>query len=214
MNTAGSPHVPVTADNFVRAEPTDISVPWQGETWAVVHRREVASIERQTSSAHRDTLYSSRVRPDADRDDHNADAARAICHCNDQPGPFVPAFLRRGRSHPEGNVGTRYVAASMRIWSTRQTRKTSVKSTACRTPSSQHKPARSKCPTDQQAERSCDALLVLAVDPAGFPQGFGTNAGRSGGRSLVQRRQWGGNPDKDPPISTSRRQERRKYTIA
>ncbi len=133
--------VPVTVDNFIRAE-TDLymsNIVKDGGFGKLVHRREPASIDNQTViRLNRDTLYSSAVfdleagpvtitLPDAGK------RFMSLLVINEDH--YAPAVVYGAGSHTftEDKIGTRYMVIAIPRWSIRPTRRMSSRSTRCRT---------------------------------------------------------------------------------
>jgi len=206
---AGGP-VPVTVDNFVRAE-SDMyiaGVAKQGGVGKLQHRREPASIDEQTViRLNRDTLYSSGVF------DLNAGP---VTIAMPDPGKrfmslqvisedhYVPNVFYGAGTHTltRENVGTRYVVAAIRtlvdpndpddlkrVHALQDAIKVSQKATG-----------KLELPNWDQAgqKKVRDALLTLSATTPDFKKSFG----KKGEVDLVRHLMgtaagWGGNPDKD-----------------
>lgn len=202
--------VPVTVDNFVRAE-TDRYIgglAQQGGIGKFLHRREPASIDHQTViRLNRDTLYSSGV--------FDLDAGPVTITLPD-PGKrfmsmqiisedhYVPNVFYGAGTHTltrEG-VGTRYVVAAVRTLvdpnSPADIAQVHKLQDAMRV--SQAAPGRFIQPNwDEASQKKIrDALLVLASTMPDFRRAFGTREEVDPVRRLIgAAAAWGGNPDKD-----------------
>jgi hypothetical protein len=202
--------VPVTADNFIRAE-SDLymsNIVRDGGFGKLVHRREPASIDNQTViRLNRDTLYSSAVFdldagpvtviiPDAGKrfmslivinEDHYAPAAFY--------GAGLHTFTRE-------KVGTRYVVIAMRTLvnpaDPKDVEQVHALQDAIKV--SQKGVGKFELPNwDAASQKKVrDALLVLGSTIPDFKKAFGTKDQVDPVRHLVATAAaWGGNPDKD-----------------
>ncbi len=202
--------VPVTVDNFIRAE-TDMylgGLVKQGGIGKLLHRREPASIDQQTViRLNRDTLYSSGV--------FDLDAGPVTITMPD-PGKrfmalqvinedhYVPnVFYGKGTyTLTRENVGTRYVAAAIRTLvdpnSADDIRQVHVLQDAIKV--SQQATGKFETPAwDAASQKKIrDALLVLSSTMPDFRKAFGTRETVDPVRRLIgTAAAWGGNPDKD-----------------
>ena len=208
---AGSP-VPVTADNFIRAESDlylgGILKDSGGAPGKFNHRREPASIDDQTViRLNRDTLYSSAI--------FDLDAG-PVTITMPNPGKrfmslqiinedhYVPAVHYGAGSHTltRQNVGTRYVAAAVRTLVDPNDPKDIQQVHALQDAIKVSQKASGKFevpnwdPVSQKKVR--DALLVLSSTIPDFRKAFGTKAEVDPVRHLIgSAAAWGGNPDKD-----------------
>ena len=202
--------VPVTVDNFVRAE-TDmyvVALAKQGGVGKLLHRREPASIEHQTViRLNRDTFYSSGV--------FDLDAGPVTIVMPD-PGKrymalqvinedhYVPNVFYGAGTHvlTKENVGTRYVVTAIRTLvdpnSADDMKQVHALQDAIQV--SQAGPGSIAVPHwDPVSQKKVrDALLVLATTIPDFKKSFGTPSEVDPVRRLVgAAAAWGGNPDKD-----------------
>jgi len=203
--------VPVTVDNFIRAE-SDLYFGGitkdSGGIGKLLHRREPARIDNQTViRLNRDTLYSSGV--------FDLDAGPVLIAMPDAGKRFmslqvinedhyVPAVYYGKGSHTltKQSVGTRYVATAIRtlvdpvdpkdleqVHALQDAIKVNQKSTG-----------KFEIPNwDQASQKKVrDALLVLSSTIPDFSHAFGTKAEVDPIRHLIgTAAAWGGNPDKD-----------------
>ena len=207
---AQTPSVPVTVDNFVRAE-SDLyftGLVKQGGIGKLLHRREPASIDAQTViRLNRDTFYTSGV--------FDLDAGPVTLTLPDAGKRFMslqvisedhytPAVHYGGGTYTlnKENVGTRYVVAAIRTLvdptSPDDIRAVHRLQDAMRV--SQASPGTFAVPAwDPASQKKVrDALLVLATTLPDFKGAFGTKAEVDPVRRLVgSAAAWGGNPDKD-----------------
>jgi len=203
--------VPVTVDNFVRAE-TDLYVAalakQSGGLGKLLHRREPASIDHQTViRLNRDTFYSSAV--------FDLDAGPVTITMPD-PGKRYMALQVINEDHytpnvyygagtytlTRENVGTRYVVTAIRTLvdpaspdDIKQVHalQDTVKVT-------QRAPGQLELPNwDAPSQKKVrDALLILSTTIPDFKKAFGTKEDVDPVRRLVgSAAAWGGNPDKD-----------------
>jgi hypothetical protein len=202
--------VPVTVDNFVRAE-SDLyfnGLVKQGGIGKLLHRREPASIDAQTViRLNRDTFYSSGV--------FDLDAGPVTITLPD-PGKrfmslqvinedhYTPNVYYGGGTYTlnKENVGTRYVVTAIRTLvdpaSPQDIQAVHRLQDAMRV--SQASPGDFTVPAwDPASQKKVrDALLVLATTLPDFKGAFGTKAEVDPVRRLVgSAAAWGGNPDKD-----------------
>jgi hypothetical protein len=207
---AGEP-VPVTADNFVRAE-TDLYfagiLNGAGGLGKFDHQREVASIDNQTViRLNRDTLYSSAVfdldagpvaisLPDADK------RFRSMQVINQDH--YVPMVVYTPGTHTltREEVGTRYVAVAIRTLVDPNDPKDVEQVHALQDGIKVSRKNAGKFdvpawdPGSQKKVR--DALLVLATTLPDFKGAFGAKGQVDPVRRLIGAAAgWGGNPDKD-----------------
>ncbi|MDM0114382.1 DUF1254 domain-containing protein [Variovorax sp. J22R133] len=202
--------VPVTVDNFVRAE-TDTYVAAlakQGGLGKLLHRREPASIDNQTViRLNRDTFYSSGV--------FDLDAGPVTVTMPD-PGKRYMALQVINEDHYTPNVyygagtytltkesvGTRYVVAAIRTLVDPADPKDIAQVHALQDAIkvSQAGPGTLEFPAwDPVSQKKVrDALIVLSTTIPDFKKAFGTKADVDPVRRLVgAAAAWGGNPDKD-----------------
>jgi hypothetical protein len=208
----GGNAVPVTVDNFVRAE-SDVYfgrlLKDSGGTMGKFnHRREPASIDDQSViRLNRDTLYSSAlfdldagpvtiVMPDAGK--------RFMSMQVINEDHYVPAvYYGAGtRTLTKASVGTRYVVVGVRTLVDPNDPKDieQVHKLQDAIKVSQKAAGQFEVPNwDQASQKKVrDALLVLATTLPDFKKAFGTKAEVDPVRHLVgSAAAWGGNPDKD-----------------
>ncbi|MEJ8855118.1 DUF1254 domain-containing protein [Variovorax robiniae] len=209
--SAGGTPVPVTVDNFVRAE-SDLYITslakQSGGLGKLLHRREPASIDNQTViRLNRDTFYSSAV--------FDLDAGPVTIALPD-PGKRYMALQIINEDHytpnvyygagtytlTRENVGTRYVVTAFRTLvdpanpdDIKQVHalQDAVKVTQ-RVPGQLDLP--NWDPVSQKKVR--DALITLSTTIPDFKRAFGTRDDVDPVRRLVgAAAAWGGNPDKD-----------------
>ncbi|MFM0077200.1 DUF1254 domain-containing protein [Paraburkholderia nemoris] len=202
--------VPVTVDNFVRAESDMyvVALANRGGLGKLLHRREPVSIEHQTViRLNRDTLYSSGV--------FDLDAGPVTIKMPD-PGKrfmamqiinedhYVPNVFYGEGTHTltRENVGTRYVVVAIRTLvdpnSPDDVKQVHTLQDAITV--SQNAPGKLEMPNwDAASQKKVrDALLVLASTIPDFKRAFGTKEEVDPVRRLVgAAAAWGGNPDKD-----------------
>jgi hypothetical protein len=204
--------VPVTADNFTRAE-SDLylgnAVKEGGGIGRLYHHREPVQIDRQSViRPNRDTLYSSAVidldagpvtitLPDAGKrfrsmqvinEDHYV-----VGDVEHRSGPYT---------YDRKKVGTRYVLIALRTLVDPNDPKDLERVHALQdaTRISQKAPGQFEVPNwDQASQRKVrDALLVLASTITDFKHAFGTKQQVDPVRHLIGTAAgWGGNPDKE-----------------
>lgn len=203
--------VPVTVDNFIRAE-TDLymakGVKDAGGLGKLVHIREPAPIDKQmVIRMNRDTLYSTAVfdldagpatitMPDAGK---RFMSLQIINEDHDVPNVFYgagPHTLTRDK------VGTRYVQAAIRtlVDPNDPNDLKQVHSLQDAIKVSQNSPGKFEVPDwDQPSQKKVrDALLVLASTISGFKNAFGPRGQVDPIKHLIGTAAgWGGNPDKD-----------------
>ncbi|MGA7781298.1 MAG: DUF1254 domain-containing protein [Paraburkholderia sp.] len=202
--------VPVTVDNFVRAE-SDLyigSLAKQGGMGKLLHRREPASIDHQTViRLNRDTLYSSGV--------FDLDAGPVTVTMPD-PGKrfmsmqvinedhYVPNVFYGAGAHTltRDSVGTRYVVVAIRtlVDPANPDDINQVHALQDAITVSQSGPGKLEFPHwDAQSQKKVrDALLILATTLPDFKKAFGTKEEVDPVRHLIgTAAAWGGNPDKD-----------------
>ncbi|SCU75883.1 conserved exported hypothetical protein [Cupriavidus necator] len=202
--------VPVTVDNFIRAE-SDMylgGLVKQGGIGKLQHRREPASVDNQTViRLNRDTLYSSGV--------FDLDAGPVTIAMPD-PGKrfmalqivsedhYVPNVFYGKGTHTltRENVGTRYVVAAIRTLvdpnSPDDIRQVHALQDAIKV--SQKAPGKFETPNwDAASQKKIrDALLMLSSTMPDFRKAFGTKNAVDPVRRLIgTAAAWGGNPDKD-----------------
>jgi hypothetical protein len=208
--TPGGATVPVTVDNFVRAE-SDMyisALAKQGTLGKLLHRREPASIDDQAViRLNRDTFYTSGV--------FDLDAGPVTITMPD-PGKrymalqiinedhYVPHVFYGAGTHTltRENVGTRYVVTAIRTLvdpsSADDIKQVHALQDAIQV--SQKGAGRLELPNwDPVSQKKVrDALLVLATTIPDFKKAFGTKEEVDPVRRLVgSAAAWGGNPDKD-----------------
>ncbi|MDM0077259.1 DUF1254 domain-containing protein [Variovorax sp. J2P1-59] len=209
-HAAAGAAVPVTVDNFVRAE-SDLYITGlfkDGGIGKFLHRREPASIDKQTViRLNRDTLYSSGV--------FDLDAGPVTITMPD-PGQrfmsmqvinedhYVPNVFYGAGTHTlsKEHVGTRYVVVGVRTLvdpnSPDDIRQVHALQDAIKV--SQQGPGRLEMPNwDPASQKKVrDALIVLSTTLPDFRKAFGTKEEVDPVRRLVgAAAAWGGNPDKD-----------------
>ncbi|MEJ8851604.1 DUF1254 domain-containing protein [Variovorax rhizosphaerae] len=208
---AGGAPAPVTVDNFVRAE-TDLYVAalakQSGGLGKLLHRREPASIERQTViRLNRDTFYSSAV--------FDLDAGPVTITLPD-PGKRYMALQVINEDHytpnvfygagtytlTRENVGTRYVVIAIRTLvdpaSPDDIKQVHALQDAVKV--TQRAPGQLELPNwDPVSQKKVrDALITLSTTIPDFKKAFGTRGDVDPVRRLVgAAAAWGGNPDKD-----------------
>ena len=203
--------VPVTVDNFTRAE-SDLYfggiLKDSGAIGKFFHRREPARIDNQTViRLNRDTLYSSAL--------FDLDAGPVTITLPDAGGRFmsmqvinedhyVPEVVYGKGSYTltKNKVGTRYVAVAIRTLVDPANEKDigEVHALQDAITVSQKNPGQFEAPDwDQASQKKVrDALLVLATTIPDFRKAFGTKAQVDPIRHLIGTAAgWGGNPDKD-----------------
>ena len=203
--------IPVTVDNFIRAE-SDLYFAGilkdSGATGKFLHRREPARIDNQTViRLNRDTLYSSAV--------FDLDAGPVTITLPDAGSRFMSMqVINEDHYVPEvvygkGNytltkdqVGTRYVAVAIRTLvdpaDPKDIEQVHALQDAIKV--SQKSVGTFEAPNwDQASQKKVrDALLVLATTLPDFKKAFGTKAQVDPVRHLIgTAAAWGGNPDKD-----------------
>ena len=202
--------VPVTVDNFARAE-SDLymnNASKEGGLGKLFHRREPASIDHQiVIRLNRDTLYSSGV--------FDLDAGSVTITMPNAGKRFmslqivsedhyVPAVYYGAGSHTltRQNVGTRYVLAAIRTLVDPNDPKDLEKVRALQDAIkvSQKDVGKFEIPNwDQASQKDIrSALLVLNNHTGGFAHAFGPKGQVDPVRHLIgTAAAWGGNPDKD-----------------
>lgn len=204
--------IPVTVDNFVRAESDlyfgGILKDSGGVIGTFNHRREPASIDNQTViRLNRDTLYSSAL--------FDLNAGPVTITMPD-PGKrfmsmqvinedhYVPNVFYGKGSHTltRDNVGTRYVAIAVRTLVDPEDPKDIAQVHALQDAIKVSQKAQGKFEApnwDQASQKKVrDALLVLATTLPDFRQAFGRKGQVDPVRHLIgSAAAWGGNPDKD-----------------
>jgi hypothetical protein len=202
--------VPVTVDNFARAESDNYMVINAAEAGIgkLAHRREPAPIDHQTViRLNRDTLYSFGVfdlaagpvtitLPDAGK------RFMSLQIINEDH--YVPSVFYDHASHTltQENVGTRYVMVAVRTLVDPNDPKDldEVHKLQDAIKVSQSAPGKLELPNwDQPSLKEIrDALLVLAKHTDGFQHAFGTKTDVDPVKHLIGTAAgWGGNPDKD-----------------
>lgn len=202
--------VPVTIDNFIRAESDTYigNLLKEGSLGQFRHNREPASIDNQTViRLNRDTLYSFAV--------FDLDAGPVTITMPDAGKRFmslqvinedhyVPAVYYGPGSHTltKKNVGTRYVVAGVRTLVDPNDPKDldQVHKLQDAIKVAQKGSGKLDLPNWDQASRKDihDALLVLAKYAGGFAHAFGAKGQVDPIRHLIGTAAgWGGNPDKD-----------------
>jgi hypothetical protein len=202
--------MPVTADNFIRAE-SDLymgNMVKDGSLGKFVHRREPASIDNQTViRLNRDTLYSAAVfdldsgpvtitLPDAGK--------RFMSMQVISEDHYVPEVVYGQGSYTldKQKVGTRYAAVAVRTLVDPADQKDldQVHGLQDAIKVEQANAGSFEAPAwDQASQKKVrDALLVLATTIFDFKKAFGTKAEVDPVRHLIGTAAgWGGNPDKD-----------------
>ncbi len=204
--------VPVTLDNFIRAESdlyfSGILKDSGGALGKFNHRRAPASIENQTViRLNRDTLYSSAV--------FDLDAGPVTITIPDAGKRFMslmvinedhyaPVVVYGAGTHTftREKIGTRYMAAAVRTLVNPADAKDVAQVHALQDgiKVSQKQLGFFEIPNwDQASQKKVrDALLVLATTMPDFSKSFGTKGQVDPVRHLVaSAAAWGGNPDKD-----------------
>lgn len=208
--SGSSTAVPVTVDNFVRAETDNYLATNAKEAGLgkLSHHREPASIDNQTViRLNRDTLYSFGVfdlaagpltitLPDAGKRFMSLEIIN-----EDHYVPFV-AYDDRPHTLTEKNVGTRYVMVAIRTLVDPNDPKDldEVHKLQDAIKVSQKEVGKLELPNWDQAslKEVRDALLVLAKHTDGFRHAFGTKDEVDPIKHLIGTAAgWGGNPDKD-----------------
>ena len=208
---AHAQNVPVTVDNFARAE-SDLymsnAVKDAGGIGKLHHNREPAQIDKQlVIRMNRDTLYSSAVfdldagpvtitMPDAGK---RFMSLQVISEDHYVPNVFYGAG---SRALTADKVGTRYVMAAIRTLvdpnDPNDVKQVHALQDAIKV--SQKSPGKFEVPNwDQASQKKVrDALLVLASTISGFKDAFGTKGQVDPIKHLIGTAAgWGGNPDKD-----------------
>jgi hypothetical protein len=203
--------VPVTVDNFVRAE-SDLYFAGilkdSGATGKFLHRREAARIDNQTViRLNRDTLYSSAV--------FDLDAGPVTISLPDAGKRFMSMqVINEDHYVPQVNygkgnytlnkekAGTRYVAVAIRTLVNPADPKDieQVHALQDAIKVSQKTAGSFEAPNwDQASQKKVrDSLNVLASTIPDFKKAFGTKAQVDSNRHLIgTAAAWGGNPDKD-----------------
>jgi len=202
--------VPVTADNFPRAE-SDLymnNMVKDGSFGKFVHRREPASIDNQTViRLNRDTLYSAAVFDlDAGPVTITLPAAgkRFMSMQVINEDHYTPEVVYGKGSYTltKDKVGTRYAVAAVRTLVDPADPEDVKKVHALQDAIHVSQKAKGKFDTpnwDQASQKKVrDALLVLGSTIPNFNRAFGTKAEVDPIRHLVGTAVgWGGNPDKD-----------------
>ncbi|TKV71869.1 DUF1254 domain-containing protein [Bradyrhizobium elkanii] len=208
---AGGP-VPVTVDNFARAE-SDLyfgnNVKDTGGTGKLFHHREPMSIDKQmVIRANRDTLYSSGVfdldagpvtltLPDAGK------RFRSLMAVNEDHYVVGNVEYRAGSfTYDRAKAGTRYLLLALRTLVDPNDPKDVAQVHALQNAIkvSQKDPGKFEVPNWDQVsqKRIRDALLVLNDYTGGFAHAFGSKEQVDPVRHLIGTAAgWGGNPDKD-----------------
>lgn len=208
--SASSTAVPVTVDNFVRAETDNYLATNATEAGLgkLSHRREPASIDNQTViRLNRDTLYSFGVfdlaagpvtvtLPDAGKRFMSLEIIN-----EDHYVPFV-AYDDKPHTLTEKSVGTRYVMVAIRTLADPNDPKDldEVHKLQDAITVSQKKVGKLELPNWDQAslKEIRDGLLALAKHTDGFRHAFGTKDEVDPIKHLIGTAAgWGGNPDKD-----------------
>ena len=202
--------VPVTADNFIRAE-SDLyfgNLLKEGSLGKFTHRREPAPIDNQTViRLNRDTLYSSAVF-DLDAGPVTITMPNAgkrfmsLMIVNEDH--YVPSVTYDAGPHvfTKEKVGTRYMLAGVRTLvdpaDPKDVAQVHVLQDGIK--AEQKSAGKFEVPNwDQASQKKVrDALLVLASTIPDFKKAFGTKAQVDPIRHLIGTgAAWGGNPDKD-----------------
>lgn len=202
--------VPVTVDNFVRAE-SDLyigNLVKEGGLGNLAHRREPASIDHQTViRLNRDTLYSSAVF-DLDAGPVNItlpDAGKRFMSMQViSQDHYVPEVVYGAGTYTldKDKVGTRYVLVGIRtlVDPTDAEDLKTVHALQDAITAEQAGAGSFEIPSwDQASQKKVrDALLVLGSTMPDFKKAFGTKAEVDPVRHLLGAAMgWGGNPDKD-----------------
>src|SRR5882724_7338158 len=207
---AGGNAIPVTVDNFVRAE-SDLyfgTMVKDGAFAKFLHRREPAAIDNQTViRLNRDTLYSSAV--------FDLDAGPVTITLPDAGKRFMsmqvidedqytPAVMYGAGSHTftREQIGTRYVLIAIRTLVDPSSPKDldQVHALQDAIKVSQKSPGQFETPKWDLAsqKKARDALLVLAADLPDTSRMFGTKDQVEPVRRLIGAASaWGGNPEKE-----------------
>lgn len=202
--------VPVTPDNFVRAE-TDLyfgNLSKEGAIGAFHHRRQVASIDEQTVvRLNRDTLYSSAL--------FDLDAGPVTIHLPDAGTRFrslivinqdhyVPAVRYKAGAHTfsRADVGTRYMVAAVRTLADPNDPEDLRRAHALQDAIQVMQKARGHFEPSQWDAQSQgkvrEGLLLMASTMPDFKGAFGRKADVDPVRHLIGTAAgWGGNPDSD-----------------
>jgi hypothetical protein len=210
MVYAQSPSVPVTVDNFARAE-SDLymgNAAKDGGFGKFVHKRTPAEIDKQlVIRMNRDTLYSSAIfdleagpvtitMPDAGK--------RFMSMQLIDEDHYVPAVFYGAGSHvlSKDQVGTRYVMVAVRTLVDPSDSKDidQVHALQDAIEVEQANPGKFEVPNwDQASQKQVrDALLLLAAHTGGFKNAFGKKGQVDPVRHLIgSAAGWGGNPDRD-----------------
>ncbi|MFJ5282760.1 DUF1214 domain-containing protein [Pseudomonas sp. NPDC088429] len=207
---SSKPSVPVTVDNFARAE-SDLyftGLVKQGGLGKLLHRREPASIDHQTViRLNRDTLYSSGV--------FDLDAGPVAITLPD-PGKrfmamqvinedhYTPDVFYGAGTHilTRENVGSRYVLTAIRtlVDPNNANDLKLVHALQDKVTVSQKSLGKLELPAWEASSQKKvrDALLVLSSTIPDFKKAFGTKGEVDPVRHLLgSASAWGGNPDKD-----------------
>jgi hypothetical protein len=203
--------VPVTADNFIRAE-SDLYLGGilkdSGGVGRFLHRRQPADIDKQTViRLNRDTLYSSAVF-DLDAGPVTITMPNAgkrfmsLMIINEDH--YAPSVTYDAGPHTftRAKVGTRYMAAAVRTLVDPADPKDVAQVVALQDAIKvdQKNTGKFEIPNwDQASQKKVrDALIVLASTIADFKKAFGTRDQVDPIRHLIgTAAAWGGNPDKD-----------------
>ena len=209
-HVAAQTAIPVTTDNFVRAESDTYLANFAKENGGLgklVHRREPAAIDNQTViRLNRDTLYSSAV--------FDFDAGPVTVTLPDAGNRFM-SLMTVSQDHyattvygkgahriTRDNIGTRYGLVGIRTFvdpnDPEDVKKVHALQDAIKV--SQKGTGTLSLPTwDSASQKKVrDALLVLASTMGSFDRAFGTRAQVDPVRHLIGTAAgWGGNPDKD-----------------
>ncbi|MFQ3458363.1 DUF1214 domain-containing protein [Bradyrhizobium sp. UFLA01-814] len=204
--------VPVTVDNFARAE-SDLyfgnNVKDTGGTGKLFHHREPMSIDKQVViRANRDTLYSSGVFDlDAGPVTLTLPGAgkrfRSLMAVNEDHYVVGNVEYRAGSfTYDRAKAGTRYILLALRTLVDPNDPKDVAQVHALQDAIkvSQKGPGKFEVPNwDQASQKSIrDALLVLNDHTGGFAHAFGAKGQVDPVRHLIGTAAgWGGNPDKD-----------------
>jgi hypothetical protein len=208
--TTASGTIPVTVDNFIRAESDTYAaniVKDAGGVGKLIHRREPASIDNQTViRLNRDTLYTSGV--------FDLDAGPVTITLPDAGNRFM-SFQAISEDHyartfygtkphtvTRENVGTRYLVVGVRSLvdpnDPEDVKKVHALQDAIKI--SQKEPGKLGVPNwDAVSQKKVrDALLVLGSTMPDFKKAFGTKEQVNPVRHLIGTALgWGGNPDRD-----------------
>ena len=211
-SAAGGGAVPVTVDNFVRAESDLYFAGLLRDSGAIgkfVHRREPASIDNQTViRLNRDTLYSSALF-DLDAgpvDDHAARCGQAfhVDAGHQRRSLRSGSDLRQGQLHADQGKGRHALCRGRDPDAGRSGQpgghRAGPRAAGCDQgqPEGYRQLRRCRIGIRSSQKKVRDALLVLASTIPDFKKAFGTKDEVDPVRHLIgTAAAWGGNPDKD-----------------